>query len=243
MRVRPPILVMVLAVVLAGCTPQRDEVPGNIRPGSIEEVTNRVDGFGAGRGDGRLEEMGVVPVVGHVKPTIPLVHPPEVISFYVFPRKSRDGMSFRDGVWIHRVIRAFAWGVDEAMRNDRLKLSSLANLRLDEHGQLVVDQAKSIEPDPGDVEHLRAMAQQLPWREGGQAAAATRTTVVYPNGQAVSTTTPSAQAPAVLGPGGGVNLQEVERAMREAQHRIQESQRSNRSSPAASAVEPAPGTP
>jgi len=234
-RQRLPTLLLLplIAVILAGCGSQRDEVPGNIQSGSIESVTNRVDGFGDGRGDAMIDEIGVVPVIGQVKPTIPLVHPPEVVSFYVFPRKSRDGLSFRDGVWIHRVVRQFAWGVDEAMRKDRLKLSSLANLRLDDNGQLVVDQAKTLEPDPADVERMRDMARQLPWRESGQSQV--RTTVVYPNGQAVSSLTPSPQAAAVIGPTGTVNMGEIERAMREAQHRIQEAQRQP-PSPAAAAA-------
>lgn len=224
-----------VAAFVAGCGSQRDEVPGNIESGSIEAVTNRVDGFGNGRGDAMIDEIGVVPVIGQVKPTIPLVHPPEVVSFYVFPRKSRDGMSFRDGVWIHRVVRQFTWGIDEAMRKDRLKLSSLANLRLDDHGQLVVDQAKTLEPDPADVERMRDMASQLPWRESGQGQAQTRTTVVYPNGQAVSSMQPSQQMAPVIGPTGTVNMGEIERAMREAQHRIQEAQRQP-PSPAAAAA-------
>ncbi len=233
--------------LLAGCGTQRDEVPGNVRPGSIEEVTGRVDGFGNGsadgRGGGQLEQIGVVPITGNVKPVIPLVKPPEVISFYVFPRKSRDGMSFRDGVWIHRVIRPFAWGVDEAMRNDRLKLSSLTNLRLDDNGQLVIDQEKTIEPPTSDVQGLRDMAQHLPWRatDGGQPLS--RTTVVFPNsGQAVTSTAPADRAPAVVGPNGSVNMQEIERAMAEAQQRVRETQQRQRSGSSAAAIPPATPT-
>jgi hypothetical protein len=242
---RTALLTCVLPVIalLAGCGTQRDEVPGNVRPGSIEEVTGRVDGFGDGHGAGQLGEIGVVPITGSVKPVIPLIKPPEVISFYVFPRKSRDGMSFRDGVWIHRVVRPFAWGVDEAMRNDRLKLSSLTNLRLDDNGQLVIDQDKSIEPPSADVQGLRDMAQRLPWREAEGGQPLSRTTVVFPNsGQAVTSTAPADRAPAVVGPNGSVNMQEIERAMAEAQQRVKETQQRQRAGSSALAVPPATPT-
>ncbi|HEX3134003.1 MAG TPA: hypothetical protein VHX44_10535 [Planctomycetota bacterium] len=214
----------VVLLLLAGCSGERDQVPGNIESGSIQDVTDRIDGFGSGPGHS-LSEIGVIPITGNVKPVIPLIKPPEVVSFYVFPRKSRDGRSMRDGFYIHRVIKDFSWGVDDAMHNDRLKLSSLMNLRLDESGQLVVDQQKNLEPTVQDIDGLRDMAKRLPWRPSDATTPVTRTTVVYPSsGTAVSTTQPSAQAPTYLQPNGGVNLQEIQRAMSDAQKRVTEMQ-------------------
>jgi hypothetical protein len=222
---------LVSVAFIAGCSTERDEVPGNVRPGSIEEVTREVDGYGRGSAEGmsqgsaegqQLREIGVIPVTGNVKPVIPLITPPEVILFYVFPRKSRDGLSWRNGVWIARVTKTFSWGVDEAMNQDRLKLSSLTNMRLDEHGQLVVDQEKSLEPNPHDIDAMRDMASQLPWRPSN--GPSTRTTIVYPAaGQSVSTTTAGGSSP-YIAPNGAVNLQEVQRAMQDAQQRLRESQ-------------------
>jgi hypothetical protein len=233
MRSVRSVFIFSILLALAGCGSQRDQVPGNIRSGSIEDVTNRMEGGGAN--SERLQEMGIIPVTGHVKPVIPLVKPPEVISFYVFPRKSRDGLSFRDGVWIHRVIKPFSWGVDDAMHEDRLKLSSLMNLRIDAQGQLVVDQAKTLEPDESDVQGMRDMATHMPWRPGDASTPVTRTTVVYPNsGTAISTTQPANQSPNYVQANGSVNLQEVQKAMEEAQQRVREMQQ--KQSPATGAA-------
>ncbi len=237
--------IAVLAVLLlAGCGEDPARVPGTVRPGSIEAVTNEI--AGGGDGAGPLAGIGVTPIASSIPPTIPLITPPQAILFYVFPRVSADGLAWRNGVWIARVIKSFGWGVQEAMDEDRLRLSSLTDLRVDAQGQLQVspDHA-SLEPSPRALEGLAGMAAQLPWRPGaGQST--TRTTVIYPSsGQAVTTTAPGSDPP-YLQPNGSVNLQEVQRAMQEAQARLHEAQaqRAAASGVAATATTaPAPSTP
>jgi hypothetical protein len=209
----------VLALALAGCGSQRDEVPGSIAPGSIEAVSRQIPCSG-NTDDGGIAGLSLVPcMIGGVA-EVPLITPPQLISFYVFPRKSRDGLCYREGVWIHRVITPFSWGIDDVRHDDRLRLSAL---RSDD----VVDQARSTTTDGGAsaASQPAEPPPTLPWREQAAAQGQTRTTVIYPNsGTAVSTVAPSNQVPSYVGANGSVNMQEVQHAMQEAQQRVRELQ-------------------
>jgi hypothetical protein len=217
-------VVSLLVLLLAtACGSRVDEVPGKLESGSIEEVTARAAG-GGGQAERIGGQIGVVPFTGQPPKAIPVIKPAEIVSFWVFPRKSRDGMAYRHGFYIDAVIRPFSWGMDEVMRNDRLRLSSLSNLRIGKDGALLIDAGP--EPDPRVVDSIRGMAAGgLPWREGEEETQRTTTTIVFDDGRgAVRSTAPTAAAPDFVNQQGGVNLAEVEQAIREADRRIREAQ-------------------
>ena len=210
---------------LGGCS-QRDKVPGTVTSGPIEEVDARssASGNGIDATASLLQEVGVVPLADTVRPTIPVIKPPQIITFWVYPRKSKDGLAFREGFYIHAVTRPFSWGIDDAMREDRVTLGGMLNMRVDGHGRVVVDKTKDIHPAPEDVNRMRSMAKQMPWREGADTTAQTRATIVYDNGQAVTLPPRTGEQPAYVGPGNTVNMAEVERALKEADARVREVQ-------------------
>lgn len=229
-------LVIVASVaMLTGCGSQRDEVPGNIHPGSIEDVDGRSGGFGNSNPD-QLSEVGVIPVTGFVPPTIPVIKAPKVISFWVYPRKSRDGNSWRDGFWIHAATEPFSWGMEEAMNADRIKLGSLLNMRVDEAGNVMVDQTKNIAPPPNDLNNMKTLGKNMPWKEGEKNETKTKTTIVYDSGQAVALPTRTGVQPSLVGPNNAVNVNEVERALKEADQRMRELQKSSGNNPATQSV-------
>ena len=231
--------------VLAGCDPRPDEVPDSVPPGSIDSVTREVAaGGGSGRAAPGIDDVGVVPFQPP-RPVIPLITPPHVILFYCFPRVSRDGLAWRNGVWIARVITPFSWGVDDALHDDALRLSSLNSLHLDDQGQLVIDRAayraSAADPGAGDAaaDHAASLSGPMPWRPTADQPT-TRTTVIYPSSGTAVTSSASGASP-YLQANGSVNLQEVQKAMAAAQERLRASQLQHAASTTAAPTPPVPG--
>ena len=211
-----------LVVLTAGCSspaPTRGDLPS----GSVASVD--AQSAAGGNANSLLQQTGVVQVTGNPRPTIPVILPPKVITFWVYSRKSLDGFSWRDGVFIHAVVEPFRWGADMAMQEERVPLGAMLNMRVDAHGKIVTDQAaRSVTASPMDFDAMRSTAKQLPWRDGNQTEAKTRTTIVYDNGTAVALPPPQSAAKGnnFVGPNNTVNVDEVERAMKEADARIRE---------------------
>ncbi len=126
---------LALAALLAGaCQPRPEDAAGTHEPGPVRLVdAGALPGVGADPGAGAAPH--VVPIRDWIRPAIPLIEPPEVISIWFFPRKSLDGLSYREGFWCHRVIRTFSWGKERAMveggvdldgrnANDRLRVTA-----------------------------------------------------------------------------------------------------------------------
>jgi len=232
--------------ILAGCDPRPDEVPESVPPGSIDSVTQEVAaGGGSSRATPAIDELGVVPFQPP-RPVMPLVTPPHVILFYCFPRVSRDGLAWRNGVWIARVIRPFSWGVDDALHDDALRLSSLNSLHLDDQGQLVIDRSayRATADDAGGGGDAGAvpttvLGGPLPWRPTAEQPT-TRTTVIYPASGAAVTSSASGASP-YLQANGSVNLQEVQKAMAAAQERLRASQLQHAAAASAAPTPPIPG--
>jgi len=210
-------------------------VSNSVAPGSIDTVTQEVAAGGSASGaTPAMDAVGVVPFQPP-RPVIPLVTPPHVILFYCFPRVSRDGLAWRNGVWIARVITPFSWGVTDAMQDDALRLSSLNSLHLDDQGQLVIDRSAyratageaggdgpSGAGDAGIGVAGAGLTGPLPWRPTADQPT-TRTTVIYPASGAAVTSSASGASP-YLQANGSVNLQEVQKAMAAAQERLRASQ-------------------
>lgn len=207
-----------ISLSLGGCSSSREsDVPGRIEPGSIEDVSNRASGSG-----GSIQGLSVIPLTGRAPAQIPVIRAPECITFYVFPRESRDGLAYRHGCYISAVKKPFSWGEKEIMQNNRLQLSSLSNMRIDQNGQLVIDGTSAIVPTAETVQGLRTMGGNMPWRAGDRREETT-TTVVFPNGNAVQSTAPNTQAPNYVN-NGNVSLNEVQRAIQDASTRLRQAQ-------------------
>ena len=89
-----------LAAVPGGCQPRPEDAAGTHKAGPVREVDAGVlPGVGADAAAGQAPR--VVPIRDWIRPAIPLLEPPEVISIWFFPRKSLDGLSYREGFWCH----------------------------------------------------------------------------------------------------------------------------------------------
>ncbi len=102
------------ALASSGCQPRPEDALGTREPGPVSAVDAGGPPGVAGDPAAALAPH-VVPIRDWLRPAIPLVEPPEVISIWFFPRKSLDGLSYREGFWCHRVIKAFSWGKERAM--------------------------------------------------------------------------------------------------------------------------------
>lgn len=223
-----PFLVGALLLGVVACSgPRPEDVPGVVESGPIDTVAARAVSGAPDPATRLAQTIGVVPLTARAPKTIPLTRPPEVISFYNFPRTSTDGLSYREGFYIHAVIREFSWGMDEVMHQDRLRLESLLNLRIDEDGQLLIDQAP-LEPDQRTLSSMRGMAASAPWRHSDDVDEV-ETTVVFPNRNRMITTRSGAQRPrptrrpSYTGTEGGPSPAEIESAIRAAERRLSES--------------------
>jgi len=106
-----------------GCHPRPEDAEGAGKAGSVRQVdlggitsaNHAIEGKDAPR---------VIPVRDWVKPAVPLIEPPQVISIWFYPRKSLDGLAYREGFWCHRVVRAFAWGQERAMHEQGVNLNT-----------------------------------------------------------------------------------------------------------------------
>ena len=224
--------------IFAGCSSPAP-VRGDLQSGSVASVD--AQSASGGNAGSLLQQTGVVPVTGNVRPEIPIIEPPKMITFWVYPRKSLNGLAWRQGVFIHAVTEPFRWGLDATMREERVPLAAMLNMRVDAHGRIVADQARPVSASPMDYDSMRAMAKQLPWRDGDKTVAQTKTTIVYDNGTAVALPPKQASGNNFVGPNNTVNVDEVERAMKEADARIRE-YKGQGQTPAQLALPPAGGS-
>jgi hypothetical protein len=90
---------------------------------------------------------------------VPLIEPPQVISIWFYPQKSRDGMSYREGFWCHRVVRAFTWGKERAMVEQAVSMD--ARQEMDAQGIKITtgEQQGTLEPQPW---FIQAFTQSAP---------------------------------------------------------------------------------
>jgi hypothetical protein len=87
-----------LAMVHSGCQPRPEDAPETHEPGPVAAVdAGALPGVSANQPLGQAPH--VVPIRDWIRPAIPLIEPPEVISIWFFPRKSLDGLAYREGFW------------------------------------------------------------------------------------------------------------------------------------------------
>jgi hypothetical protein len=88
-----------VTVVLGGCSsPTRDDVPGTVPYGSVEQVAQRTSGQGE---INTIDRLGVLPLAEWPKPKIPEDEAIRKSSWWLAEQVSRDGLAKRDGVWLH----------------------------------------------------------------------------------------------------------------------------------------------
>ena len=211
-----------VALMLSGCS-DRQDIPGSVESGNLDEITNRAEGGSLGS----VKKMSVIPVSGWVKPTIPVVKGPTVASTWVYPKETRDGYSIRDGYWIHTVVKSFSFGMTDAMEGDSIDLKTLSNVHIDSNGRVAITRGTNTALNDQTVSDMRKMARSLsvPWVEGGQDKAV-RTTVIFDNGNGARSgtqfTTPNNLPAGLIDPNGNVKHDPaLTGALEEARRRLQ----------------------
>lgn len=117
------VLIGCAALMMSGCHPGPRDAEDSGAPGPVRLV----DRNGAGSnttGANANAAPRVVPIRDWVKPAVPLIEPPQVLSIWFYPRKSNDGLSYREGFWCHRVVRAFTWGQDRVLTEQGVNLDN-----------------------------------------------------------------------------------------------------------------------
>lgn len=105
--------IAILAMLSAGCASIRPEdAKGYKEAGPVSSV----DVAGGRGGNAVMPDVRRLPITDWARPDIPLVYGPEVISVWIYPRPSRDGFIYREGVWAHMILKTFSWGMEQAKR-------------------------------------------------------------------------------------------------------------------------------
>lgn len=115
------VLIGCATLVMSGCHPRPEDAADAGAPGPVRQVD--LNGAGSSMA-GATAAPRVVPIRNWVKPAVPLIEPPQVLSIWFYPRKSNDGLSYREGFWCHRVIRAFTWGQDRVLTEQGVNLDN-----------------------------------------------------------------------------------------------------------------------
>ncbi len=112
-----------IALMASGCHPRPQDAADAGFPGPVRQV----DLGGVSSSSAAVNTNSaprVVPIRDWVKPAVPLIEPPQVLSIWFYPRKSIDGLSYREGFWCHRVIRAFTWGQERVLTEQGVNLDN-----------------------------------------------------------------------------------------------------------------------
>lgn len=110
------------AVLATGCHPRPEDAADAGAPGPVRQVD--LGGATSASAVNGNTVPRVVPIRDWVKPAVPLIEPPQVLSIWFYPRKSIDGLSYREGFWCHRVIRAFTWGQERVLTEQGVNLDN-----------------------------------------------------------------------------------------------------------------------
>lgn len=195
-----PLALAAACALCAGCHPRPEDAPETHAAGPVRQVdAGALPAAGAAAGEAPAPQ--VVPIRDWIRPAIPLIEPPEVISIWFFPRKSLDGLAYREGFWCHRVIRSFSWGRERAMVEGGVGLDGLPG-----GGRLrpTTGEESGLEAQPWFVDAL-ASATAAPWVEVVRASAGQPATVppTLAPGALPSGVGEKAGAGAGAGPGAG----------------------------------------
>ncbi len=211
---------VLLGLLLWGCSDPRRDVPGHVRPGSVDAVTRRV----TGADPDRIMDLGLVPLDGYVPPTVPLVEAPQVISIWFFPRHSYDGRSEREGHWVHTQIGLPRFYRDQALHDLRIPLSALHDIQIGPDGQPYVVQQRPVAGQQRRVS--RPIADDvpvLPWRPSSEEHI--RTTVIVEQASGARSTVRQQDTPtsAVMNPDGTPNQAAIDRMVEDVNRRLRDS--------------------
>jgi len=117
------VVVALFALLAVGCHPRPEDAADAGSPGPVRQVDLGGAASSSANVNGNAAPR-VIPIRDWVKPAVPLIEPPQVLSIWFYPRKSNDGLSYREGFWCHRVIRAFTWGQDRVLTEQGVNLDN-----------------------------------------------------------------------------------------------------------------------
>jgi len=106
---------LLLACVLAcaaGCASTRPEdIPGALTPGKPADI----DSTPVSAGQSKAEQLVILNKADEQPLDIPVTSGAQLIHIWFFPMKSQDGLSWRRGFWLSRVVRTFSWVEENQM--------------------------------------------------------------------------------------------------------------------------------
>ena len=139
-------LMLATMSLLAGCATRPSDAVGAGNPGRPIDVDHGiVDSSELGSG---APELRILPISHFTQPTFDDIKGPEIIHCWLPGRKSLDGLTWREGVWAHRVTRYYTWGQEDLMKRGSVSLKDASGF---DEGSLTMsvrtDQVR-IEPQP-----------------------------------------------------------------------------------------------
>ena len=165
---RPTLILLVTlgALISAGCHARVEDAKETRDAGSVTDVDTGSLGRSTSGSDQPLG-LRVMPIKDWQDPDIPVILPARAISIWVFPSESKDGLSIREGFWIHRVYENFSWGLTRTMREQSVPLNQATNLSGSPLSMPIPEDTTIIDPQVGFESALknfnRHVQAQAPW--------------------------------------------------------------------------------
>ncbi len=112
MRADATVLLACVFILAAGCASTRPEdVPGALPPGKPADI----EAAAVGSAQDKPEQLLVLKHADEQPLDIPVTSGAQLIHIWFFPAKSQDGLSWRRGFWLSRVVRTFSWVEEDQM--------------------------------------------------------------------------------------------------------------------------------
>ena len=196
------VLGFLTTMVMGGCL-SRDPQPGDIAPGPLGDVTSASEG-GGGVDKSPLTNVTTSEVrFGPKAPGIPYRYNEKIATMYFFESEMGAEDAIRSGFFVSLVVRPGQWAISKSRYEDVLNLTTLNNMRIDDQGRVVVTAPSPI--DFSTSQGFRKMTSSaFPFVPTGEDKAVQRTTIVYPDGSA-QTTTKALSSPPTFDPNVSVN--------------------------------------
>jgi hypothetical protein len=175
--IRLSILPVLAGVVVCGCATRPSDVPGAVEPGSVAKIEAMTRGGASSATGGSTtdqgQQMAVLPIRQWPEQRIPVVNSAEAIAIWFYPCKTQDGLAIRDGFWVHRIVKTFSWGLDDAMYQSSVPINVAADPGM-VNTQQAVEQVRAIQVQQSFVDGitrstLRSSSSTSPWTSAVEA--------------------------------------------------------------------------
>lgn len=167
MRVDLPYLaILAVGLSLAGCSrgPDWREEPGSVAPGPVPEVYSRSLGTAGDHGD-RVDQTVLLKRTDQDELEPPEIGGASAIHIWFFPTKTQDGLAWRKGFWVTRIVKTFSFTEEDEMFASTPLLAIGAGDAVDpSRTQAVQAQIQAQQSFVDGIEH-RISDLRVPWSE------------------------------------------------------------------------------